>query len=136
VDATSQIPESVQALLRERIQSIEELEILLLLFSQPTRFWSEADIARELRTSSQLVGAGVRALIEGGLARKTDKNLFAFGPADAETDRVVRELTQVYNERRVDVLVFISESAISRVRHSALRTFAGAFRLTGRKKDG
>src|SRR5687767_13068144 len=130
VDTTSQIPEPVQALLRERIRSIEDLEALLLLHADPTRSWTEQEIVTTLRINPQLASAALSGLLSNDLIHKGPDGRLRFGKNPSEALPVVDQLARVYQDLRIEVLVFISQSAISRVRKDALRTFAGAFQIT------
>jgi hypothetical protein len=136
VEPTTQLPASVETLLRERIRSVEDLEILLLLHRERERALPRADIASILRINVQLAMAALNNLVNAGLVVEPSGAAFQYAPARSELDAAVGELAAFYPEHRIEVLVFISQNAISRVRQDALRTFAGAFQITGRKKDG
>jgi hypothetical protein len=136
VDTTSELPEPVQALLRERIRSVEQLEALLLLHAEPARSRTEQEVAEALRINPQLVSSALTGLLHNGLIHRGPDGRVRLGDAAAMPLPAIDALARSYQDQRIEVLVFISQSAISRVRQDALRTFAGAFQITGRKKDG
>jgi hypothetical protein len=61
------------------------------------------------------------------LASAQNANSFEFAPT-AELAQGLAELASFYEQHRVEVLQFISRTAISRVRTDAVRTFVRAFR--------
>jgi len=128
----------VQDLIRERVHSTESLEALLLVRSEPQRDWAHADVASSLRISVALTRAALEALVRSELCQTTDieRGPVRYAPRSEGLAQAVSELARSYEEHRLEVLVFISQSAISRVRTSAIRTFAEAFRFADRKKDG
>src|SRR5689334_5269573 len=56
------IPKDVQLLLRERLPSHEQLELLLLMHADPSREWSIEELAEKLRISSILTEEAVQHL--------------------------------------------------------------------------
>ena len=136
VDSTTQIPAPVETLLRERIRSVEELEILLLLHAADSQAVPRAEIASKLRIQPHLVSSALAKLLDAGLVSEPTSAAFRFEPRGPELRAPVDDLAKFYPDHRIEVLVFISQNALSRVRQDALRTFSGAFQITGRKKDG
>jgi RIO-like serine/threonine protein kinase len=130
-----QIPDDVRHLIQERIHSIEALEVLLLLFQRHGQWLSMAAVAGELRIGESSVEAAVADLVSNGFVER-DASAAQYRLGATNTDHVVAKLLRTYEGARVEVLVMISRNAIGRVRNDALRTFAEAFRLGGRKKDG
>ena len=69
----------------------------------------------------------LEGLVQNGLCRPSgedDARTFELLPLDHES--VVSELAQAYREHRLSLIVFISRSAIARVRKDARQTFFGA----------
>ena len=48
----SSIPDPIRAFLRTYISSVGELEVLLLLYRDPSRWWTAEQVNRELLTSA------------------------------------------------------------------------------------
>jgi hypothetical protein len=115
----------VEALISERLHSIEQLEVLLLLHAYEGRWWTTREISQTLRVTESLVASALSALRERKLARYEGGR---FRYADTH-DEAVSELARCYAEYRVETLVLLSSKALERVRLSAVRTFAEAFRL-------
>lgn len=131
-----EIPAAARALIRERIHSIEALEVIVALYQHRAETLSLGHVARLLRVSDSAVESAVVELERGGLAEQPTRGAVRYRPQAPEVDAAVVALLYAYEHFRVETLVLISSNAIHRVRNDALRTFAEAFRLGGRKKDG
>jgi predicted ArsR family transcriptional regulator len=133
------IPDNVRGLIIERISSVLQLEILLLLHGQPGRRWSAQDVAGELRIDvtwaegqlHELCGGGLLACHAGGAGAGAAAAVYQYGPAAEERRRAVDDLARVYAERRVTVVSMIFSKPTEKI-----RTFADAFRLRKEKGDG
>lgn len=129
---------AAQEVLRERIESFEELEILLLLRAERSRAWSVDEVAEWLRVTAgfaeplveKLRARDLIALRESEGARR-----YVYGARAPELDAAVAEIACAYETNRHEILRLMSANAIERVRTSAMRAFADAF-LVGRKKHG
>jgi DNA-binding transcriptional regulator GbsR (MarR family) len=130
-----QIPPEVRKLIHERIHSIEALEVLLMLYRQRARAVALDEMVTQLRIGRASVEAAVSELESAGLATR-DSVAVGYRPTPLEIDQAVASLLHTYENFRVETLVLISSNAIKRVRNDALRTFAEAFRLGGKKTDG
>ena len=140
------LTDDVRALLRERIESYEELETLLAL----ERLRGAGKTADELSAAAH-VGAPLieralrsleaRALIErgaspaAGSARELEPRYF-YAPASPELDGAVRALAKLYAEQPIAIIKLMSENAIQRVRTGAARAFADALILRKDKNNG
>jgi DNA-binding HxlR family transcriptional regulator len=132
------IPAQVCALIRASIHSLEELEVLLILYNERTRSWSAEQLSNELRISETLVVAALQALIVNKLAARVGDGTppqYRYLVQDPDAEPIVDELARTYAHNRVPVLMQISSHAIERVRKGALKTFSEAFRWPGGKRD-
>lgn len=123
------LPPRVQRFLETHIDSVEKLEVLLLLRNQPARAWTAGGVAQELRimeasAQGRMEDLCARGLVacEGGVPPT-----YRFAPAASDDSQAVTELAATYATRRVSVITFIFSRPTDR-----LRSFANAFRL---KKD-
>ena len=129
------LPEDVQELLRAHVESYEHLAILLLVYRDPERHWSAADLAVALGIAEQLADSAVAALYSGGLLRihsQAAATRYQYATAGANAAAVAR-LALEYSENPAGIAKFLSANAIGRLRGAALRAFADAFVL--KKKD-
>ncbi|WP_211193936.1 hypothetical protein [Pyxidicoccus fallax] len=91
------------------IDSIEKLEVLLLLRARAEREWTAAEVALELRITDVSADARLADLTASGLlvcdAGRPEK--FRYSPIRSEDVRSIAELAMAYAERRVSVITFI-----------------------------
>ena len=120
------ISQEVRALLLERIDSVVQLELLLLLQGSPDRAWTAADVAQQLRIDPSWTTGQLGELVSRGLlAPSADvAGAFRYAPASPQLDLAVVQLARDYAERRVTVITLIFSKPVDK-----LRTFADAFRL-------
>lgn len=123
------ISENVRRFIAAYIDSVELLEVLLLLRSD-AREWSAESVSREFRSSPTSVTKRLTDLCERGLlsVKESSPPLYFYKPRTAELDAAVRELAQTYRERptRVIELIFSKQT-------DTLRDFSDAFKF--RKDD-
>lgn len=130
----------VQAFLRDRIESYEQLEILVLLRARRGEALTPSAVALELHISESDAELALRALCRQGLLNvmlSPDLLLFRYQPQNPELAALGDRLTSAYAERRLEVVRLMTANSIERLRARALKTFANAF-LLGKKggKDG
>ncbi len=126
------LPPRVQRFITAHIDSIEKLEVLLLLRTRPEPSWSAEAVSRELRISEASATRRLADLTARGLlvAEGATPSRYRYGPARSEDDADVAELAQAYAERRVSVISFIFSRPLDTV-----RGFADAFRFKRDKDD-
>jgi hypothetical protein len=134
--AYAEIPDDVQAFLRDYIGSYEELEVLLLLYRARDQWHHLAAVTAQLRlpgvsaeTAEALVAS--RLLAVRGTSGEA---LYAYVPADPALEIAVTRLAQSYAEAPLAVMKVMTDNAMNRLRVSALQTFADAFVLRRKRK--
>lgn len=131
------IASEVEALLRDRIESLEQLELLLLLRRHAPESWAPEKAGAELGLVEPLATQALEHLVRGGLIveRTTPTGrAFRYAPISAALVEAAGELARAYVERRGEVMRLLSANAVARVRAAASRMFSYSF-LTGKKKD-
>jgi hypothetical protein len=131
--AESGIPERVRAFVREHIQSIEQVEVLLLLFRTAPREWTAMATGRELRIDPVSAARRLTDFQSHGLvqARPGDEALlYWYDGASGSLDRAISELAAAYRERRTALINLIISTP-----NDDVRVFADAFRLRRRGGD-
>ncbi|HYG24976.1 MAG TPA: hypothetical protein VEH04_19585 [Verrucomicrobiae bacterium] len=120
------LPSDVQQLLREHIRSIETLEILLLLRSEPDRAWTCSAVYQQVRSSERSVSQTVEDLFQRGFLQRIEspERTYRFAPQSPALREALEKLAHLYSERRVRVV-----EAIYSERVSAVDEFAKSFRL-------
>lgn len=135
LEEKSLIPDNVQELLRDRVGSVDRLLVLLLMHAEPARSWRTHEVATWLGIGEQSVQSALNKLVESELCRQAEVGVVTFAPGTQVLANDVSSLAELYAAHPGEVLVFISQMAISRVRSEALRTFAEAFRFNRSKKN-
>lgn len=124
----SGVPEDVARLIASHIDSVEKLEILLLLRGERDRAWTSDQVSRELRRNPSTVSRALKQLADRQLLAGSTADGFRFAPSDPALEQQVTRLADTYATRRVSVIQLIVANPMDSV-----TTFADAFRL--RKKD-
>jgi hypothetical protein len=125
------IPPRVQRFIATHIDSIEKLEVLLLLRAHTEREWTARDVSLELRIAETSAAARLTDLASRRLVAQVGTGAYRFAPASADDAQDVADLQATYSTRRVSVISFIFSKPLDKV-----RGFADAFRLKRDKDDG
>jgi hypothetical protein len=133
VAETDPLPEAVRTLLAERLDSIAQLELLLLLHRTAPEAWQAAMLAAELRLETAWTQRQLVQLRDAGLLVEDPpgSGTFRFEAADVALGKAVEALAICYAERRVTVVSLL----YSRPR-DPIRVFADAFRIRREDDDG
>ena len=124
------LPEDVSRFVTQFMESVEQLEVLLLLRRSPGRAWSAGEVARELYSHPTSVIQRLQLLLGQGLLREHGQGFFQYAPRSAELDRTVGALAELYRERRVAIITLIASKPLENV-----KAFADAFRIRKKKED-
>jgi hypothetical protein len=137
---TIELDPAIRRLLSEHVTSYEQLEALLLLHATPAQARSAEEVAAALRITVAGVAGALKELGEHRLLVAQGASAAAqrwrYAPADGSLATSVDKLAQAYAGQRLEVVKQMSTNAIERLRSSAARTFADAFLLRGKRKDG
>ena len=125
---TARIPEEVRNFLLQCIDSVEQLEVLLLLHRTPEQAWNPETVAQALYSNAGSIQRRLAGLHANGLLASTASSSYRYQPKTSALDATVRLLADTYRERRVAVITVIASKPMENV-----RAFSDAFRL--RKKD-
>lgn len=120
-----QISEGVKTFIREQIQTVPKLEVLLLLHREQSRPFTLAEVANELGFENDTAQEQLTALEAIGLIETNkDKSTYRYHPADATIGSIVDRLAIAYPKQRVPIL-----SAILAKDSNKVRRFVEAFKL-------
>lgn len=125
------VSEKVKQFIFEHIDSVELLEVLLLLRSQPSAHWNADQIAQELRSSSNSVSTRINSLLKIGLLEKQPgaQNLYQYKSSSPDFETILDELNETYKIKRQAIFELIF-SPLKKGRH-----FANAFLVNPSKKN-
>lgn len=108
------------------VNSLEQLEILLLLSGNPHKWWTANGVYDVVKSSPQSVQDRLNEMVGKGILRKeTDSETrYQFGSTEGIIWNTINELREAYKERPVKVV-----QAIYSKPPDAVKEFAKAFQL-------
>jgi hypothetical protein len=120
------LPDDLCRFIDRHIHTLEQLEILRLLFNDPARSWSASELAAELRTNAESVRARLAPMVTDGLTAMTSlaPPTYCYRPGSDRLNQQVVLLIRYYKERRVSVITRIFAPPAR-----GARAFADAFRF-------
>jgi hypothetical protein len=124
------LPEDVHRFLHQHIESVEQLEVLLLLWRAPERGWNSDEVATAVYSHPSSVVRRLAMLYGQGLLREREPGCYQYAPRTAELHDTVTRLDHIYRERRVAVITLIASKPIENV-----RAFSDAFRIRRKKEE-
>lgn len=124
--STTSIPRSVLEFLAASIETVPELEALVLIRSEQSRAWQVEDLASRLYLSPPAAMQVCTSLQRRGLVREAEAGRYEYSVA-SDKDRQVAEVIQYYQQHLVQVARLIHSGP-----SAAVREFARAFDF---KKD-
>jgi len=125
------LPDIVERLLLDRIDSIAQLELLLALHRSAPAAWSAAEIGGELRIDPAWAAEQLAVLCDRELAGEAPpgSRRYCFEPATEALAKAADALAACYADRRVAVVALLYARP-----GPSIRALADAFRI--RKEDG
>jgi hypothetical protein len=118
----------VQQFILRHINSVEQLEILLMLEKDASKEWTAEEIARTFFTQRDSAELRLRELSNDGLVTAktvSKKTAYQYAPQTPDLAKAVAELARAYPTYRVSIINLIFSKPIDKI-----RTFADAFRFT------
>jgi hypothetical protein len=121
------LPDHVQEFISNYVDSVELIDVLLLLKRQREREWTPDEVSQRIYTTARSAANRLEALRTCGIVSAADgaeRTTYRYAPSTAEIERAINDLEQAYATRPTTVinLIFSKPSA-------NIRTFADAFRL-------
>jgi hypothetical protein len=128
---TGSIPEDVHRFILSSIESVEQLEVLLLMQAAPGVEWTPEAIALQLYSTPSSIGGRLAALVRQDLVQVTGTPpTYRYHPKIPSLASTVERLADCYRTRRVAVVTLIASKPLENV-----RAFSDAFRLRKKDKD-
>ena len=123
------ISQSLKTFIREKIQTVLRLEVLLLLHYQQSRSFTVAEVANELNLEKEAAKDQLTALEAVGVVVQSnaDKPRYRYQPLNPSLRSMVEQLAVGYSKQRVPIL-----SAILSKHSDRTRLFAEAFGIIRR----
>jgi hypothetical protein len=110
-------------LILDGIDSVPELEAILLLRDHRPRRWSEKEVGERLYVSTAVAGHLLNVLAERGFLSCVVGE-YGFAPATPDLAETIDELAVTYEHHLIEVTLFIHSKP-----GPSIRQFANAFRL-------
>lgn len=120
------LSQDLKRFIREKIQTVLRLEVLILLHRHKPRAFSAAEVANELGFEKETTAHELAALEASGLVAqsKTDKLKYRYHPLNATIGSLIEHLADGYSRQRVPILSVMLTDHPDRA-----RLFAEAFRI-------
>ena len=128
MDSGNEVPANVLRFLEKNIDTVPQLETLLMMSETPDRRWLIADVASRNYITEQRASDTLNALLRRGLVSLEESPLaFRFNPATDEIRAAVADLARYYQRSLSRITEFIHAKP-----SASIKEFARAFDL---KKD-
>ena len=123
---SNEFPGEISQFIDQQIESLAQLEALLLLREDRQRAWRVDEIAKALYITPEMAGALLADMGRRGFAKAMPHSglSYSYGLTSGDTDCLVGQLASLYQDRRVAVISLIYSKPLNKV-----QTFADAFRL-------
>ena len=121
------IPANVRKFILDHVNSVEQLETLLLLHKYPTSEFTALDVSKALYTTEESISKRLTDLETIGVVKAATGPVrrFHYLPKNADIAAAVDGLATAYQTRRVSVITMIFTKGTSN-----LRAFTDSFKIT------
>jgi len=127
--ASGAIPNEVEQFLLAAIDTVPHLEALLLIFQNPAKVWSVADLASRIYVASPQAAAVLEDLTRRNLITLVEPSppTYQYIAPSSEQTELLHKVAEAYRTQLVQVARFIHTKP-----SASVRDFARAFRLKDR----
>lgn len=123
-------PEVVQ-FIKQHVDSVEMLEVLLLLESKPDHDWGVEDVDAVIRSSQASLQKRLEHLVALGIGVKLNSTRYRYGPISPEVRRLAENLISAFRNYRIEVIELIYAKPLQ-----SILSFSDAFKIRKETKDG
>lgn len=119
------VSEQLKAFLEQRLSSLDQMEVVMLLRADPARSWTAPEVASALRTAPESAAMRLFLLASGGLIAFEPSAIprYRYASVDDETNSMLQELSDVLTANREAVLAALESP------RDPIRSFSDAFKL-------
>jgi len=125
---SKELSEEIRQFIFQHIDSVEQLDMLVLMRLHPERWWTARLMSEELRTSVTSASNRLHILKSIGLVIENESSAFQYRPKDAQLRQLVDELDDQYKLRKHTILQLIFSTKKS------AKSFANAFVISSSDK--
>jgi hypothetical protein len=122
------ISDDVQQFITAHVDSVEKLEILLLLHGERDATWTADRVSRAIRRNVASVDRCLKQLASAKLLEGSGEGGYLFGPPNRAVAAQVDRVAETHAARRVAVVELIVSNPMD-----AVTSFADAFRFRGKR---
>ncbi len=119
------ISESLTQFIRDRLPSLEQIEIVLMLRRDPARAWTAPEVSGALGTPPESTAMRLFLLASNGIVVFDGSSGLPKYRYAAGNEEMLEELQRTYDERRDALVALVGGGAPA----DPLRSFADAFKL-------
>jgi hypothetical protein len=120
------ISDQLSQFIRDRLPSLEQIEIVLLLRRDPTRAWTAPEVSTNLGTPPESTAMRLFLLASNGvIVFDGSSGLPRYRYVASTSEEMLVELEHTYEERRDALVALVGGAATP----DPLRSFADAFKL-------
>jgi hypothetical protein len=130
-------PQKLRQFLFDHVETHEELQILMWFQQHSGSSATEGQIAADTGISTALVTEALERLTAAGMlaSHLSTPGAFHYDPKEPAVHEMLQRVVAIYREDPRSVIELMTANALQRLRASASRAFADAFRLRKRKDD-
>lgn len=121
---------TVTSFLNRYIDTVEKLEVLLIIREEQSKWWRVSEINAALRSTEYYVQRRVEELTSDGILKNED-DTFQFSPKNISIAEAISEVAVAYRERRMRVIELIYSKASREI-----QCFTDAFKIRKEEDDG
>jgi predicted transcriptional regulator len=137
--SSDDVPENVRALLRDHLESFEQLELLLFLKQHPDVRYSAKELASHCEISLQAANDALGSLTKSGFVKSIGTEVaYVYSSAiiDKSIDHAIGSLSTIYSRQNLAIIRLMATNSVDRVRAAALRAFTDSFIIRKGKDRG
>jgi hypothetical protein len=119
------VSEQLKAFLQQRLSSLDQIEVVMLLRADPARSWTAPEVAEALGTAPESAAMRLFLLASGGLIAFEPSAIprYRYTAGDAALNATLQELSDILAANRDDVLAALQSP------RDPIRSFSDAFKL-------
>jgi hypothetical protein len=120
------VSERLRTFLQQRLTSLDQIEVVLLLRGDRERSWTATEVAGALRTAPESAAMRLFLLASAGLILFEASSVprYRYSAADPDTDALIQELAETCAGDRAAVASIVDNGT-----RDPIRSFADAFKL-------
>ena len=119
------VSERLKTFLEQRLSSLDQIEVVMLLRADPARSWTAPEVAAALGTAPETAAMRLFLLASGGLIAFEPSAIprYRYASVDVETNSMLQELSEVLAANREAVMAAVETP------RDPIRSFSDAFKL-------